>query len=99
MDEEWYETWEDERAAALQMAKAIHREARLMEAEAEAEAKKKIEEEAEANGRKLRKAAVDLAAQLAEIDLQDKTKTPSKKKRKAEVEIPATDRVLRPRRK
>lgn len=98
MDEEWYEIWEDERAAALQMANAIHREARLMEAEAEVETKKKIEEEAEANGRKMRKTAIELAAQLAEADLQGKTKNPSKK-RKAEVEIPPTDRVLRPRRK
>ncbi|RBR26854.1 uncharacterized protein FIESC28_00435 [Fusarium coffeatum] len=96
--EEWYENWEDERVAVLKMANAIHREARLMEAEAEVEAKKMMEEEAEANGRKMRKTAIERAAQLIDADLQAKTKTPSKK-RKAEVEVPATDRVLRPRRK
>ncbi|KAJ4012620.1 hypothetical protein NW752_008331 [Fusarium irregulare] len=98
MDEKWYENWEDERVEVLKIANAIHREARLMEVEAEAEAKKKMEVEAEANGRKMRKTAIERAAQLIEADLQVKTKT-SSKKRKAEVEIPPTDRVLRPRRR
>ena len=98
MDEEWYENWDDERVAVLKMANAIHRGARLLEPEAETGAKKKGGEEAEANGRKIRKAAIERAAQLIEDNLQVKTKTPCKK-RKAEVEIPDTDRVLRPRRK
>lgn len=98
MDEEWYEEWEDERVARLEEANFIHREARLMVAEAEVEAKKKkIEEEVEASGRKMRKTAIERADQMVEADLQAKTKAPSKK-RKAEVEVPTSDRVLRPRR-
>ncbi|KAJ4138519.1 hypothetical protein NW768_002356 [Fusarium equiseti] len=92
---EGLELEDPDQAMKLATASKLHDQARLAQVKAEAESKKgKIQEEAEARNRRLEQRK----AQLAAADLKVKTDTASKK-RKAEVEIPTSDRVLRPRRK